>query len=152
MWRCTSTLSYLRRQINAWGQLCTSGCFMLGDSAPLIPFGIATIWMLWRRENPATLSGTERRPSDLKARHLVNIVRYPDGGSILLSLKRPYISADYTVSIQEDGCFVVIAVTTSKPPISMYHFCVRGRAMSRIPILHSELYFALCCNEGHRAD
>jgi len=75
----------------AWGQLCTSGCFTLGDSAPFIPFGIATIWMLWRKEKPAPLSGTEHRPSDLKARHLVTIVPYPDGGSILLWLKRPYI-------------------------------------------------------------
>ena len=39
------------------------------------------------------LSGTEPWPSDHKARHLITIVRYADGGSILPSLKCPYISA-----------------------------------------------------------
>lgn len=105
------------------------------------------------KRKPAPLSGTERRPSGLKACHLVTTVRYPDGGSILPSIKRPYISAIlHGVNPRRRPFRSSCCHNLKTPPISMYHFCVQANAMSRIPILHSELHFALCCNEGHCTD
>ena len=59
---------------------------------PLYPMWHSDHLNVLEKRKPAPLSGTERRPSGLKAYHLVTTVRYPDGGRILPSLKRPYVS------------------------------------------------------------
>lgn len=89
-----------------------------------------------KKTKPAPMSGTESRYSDPKARNLVTTVRCPDVGVIiLLSLKRPYVSARLHGVNPRRRLFRSPCCHNQNPPsVRIIFVCLCARRVPYIPL------------------